>query len=88
MRCSECISVSVIPAIGKPEASVVYGSDLDLSVGLSRSDLSISVDRYGDAAKVEIGIMCQTNIGTEYYLSVIDGCLLTLNGCLIKVSKG
>lgn len=87
MRCEECISVSIVPAVDKSKVSVADGSDLNLNIGLVKSDFSFSLERYGTIPKVDIGIICQTNIGTEYYLQVLDGYLITVKGCFIKVSK-
>jgi len=38
--------------------------------------------------KIDIGVICMTNLNTECYLQVLDGYLVTIDGCYIKVMKG
>lgn len=38
--------------------------------------------------KIDIGIVCMTGLNTECYLRVLDGYVITLDGCFVKVQKG
>jgi len=38
--------------------------------------------------KIDIGLICMTGLNTECYLRVLDGYVITLDGCFVKVQKG
>lgn len=58
-----------------------------LSVDAVNDSFSVDTEDAYPAVMIDVGITCMTNLGTEYFLRVLDGYLLTVEGCYIKVLK-
>lgn len=61
----------------------------DIFVGAKavNDEFSVEVNHAYPAISLDIGLVCKTNTDTECYLELLDGCLLTVEGCYVKVMK-
>ena len=62
-------------------------SDFLFSMSVVNDAFSVAVGCCETKPKVELGIVCMTDLDTEMYLQVLDGFLVTIDGCYIKVKK-
>lgn len=51
------------------------------------SDFSVSVANRNTPVTVEIRLVCDVGLDTECYLQVLEGDLITIDGCYLKVMK-
>ena len=58
------------------------------SVSAVNDLLEVNAAYAGSKPVVELGLVCMTGLDTECYLQVLDGYLVTIDGCYIKVMKG
>lgn len=63
-------------------------NDIIVSVSAANDYFSVSTDYACSKPTIDIGIICKTDLDTEYYLQVLDGFVITLDGCFVKVNKG
>jgi hypothetical protein len=63
-------------------------NELLFSVNVVNDSFLASIGFACSKPKIDIGIVCMTDLDTEYYLRVLDGYLITLDGCFVKVQKG
>ena len=71
-------------------AKIILGciNDIFVSARVSHDPLSVDVSSACGGMTLDIGLVCMTNLNTQCYLKVLDGYLLTFDGCYLKVSKG
>lgn len=63
-------------------------NDIAVSTFAINDAFGVSAEYACSKPKIDIGIVCMTNLDTECYLQVLDGYLVTIDGCYIKVMKG
>ena len=52
------------------------------------SDYSVSVRNANTPVIVQLNLVCDVGLDTECYLQVLEGDLITIDGCYLKVMKG
>jgi len=72
---------------GLMKALVTIVSGIFISTKVIDSDFNIGVNNVSSVPTVSLEIVCGTNYGTEQYLKVLDGCILTIDGCYLKVMR-
>lgn len=82
-----CIGIDIAPAYPMPEVLVYEPAPAGLVVDEVRYGFDFGFERVGGDMDFDIGIICRTDTGTETYLYVDDGCLVTIDGCFIKVMR-
>ena len=86
-------AISVAVGIAKRRICGLFKSVLrcvnDVLVSMSVVNDAFSADASFACGKpiVDLGVVCMTNLGTEYYLKVLDGYLITVDGCYMKVTR-
>ena len=71
-------------------ATVIFRclNNLLVSVAAINDSFSVSAEFACSKPKIDVGIVCMTDLDTECYLRVLDGYVITLDGCFVKVQKG
>lgn len=82
-----CFDVDIVPVIALSDVFVSAVNDTSLFLEDSLNECNLDLARVGGDMDLDIGIVCRTNVGTESYLRVFDGYLITVGGCKIKVSR-
>lgn len=62
-------------------------NDLFISSSVVNDSFSVSAEFACSQPKIDIGVICMANLDTECYLQVLDGFLITIDGCFVKVTK-
>lgn len=63
-------------------------NDLFMSVSVINDSFDVNATYAGSKPIVELGLVCMTDLDNEYYLQVLDGDLITIDGCYMKVTRG
>lgn len=70
------------------KAFVSAVSGLIISAKVVNTEFSSDIHCVTSTPSVSVGIICDVGLDTECYLQVLDGNLITIDGCFIKVAKG
>ena len=89
-----CLKVNIVSISGHDNVSVTCGNDLSFSLALLKKmacKCMAAIVRCLNnliCSVIAVNDICMTGLNTECYLRVLDGYVITLDGCFVKVQKG
>jgi hypothetical protein len=72
---------------GLMKALVTIVSGIFISTRVIDSGFGVDVNSVSSIPTISLELVCGSNYGTEQFLKVAEGCLLTIDGCFLKVMR-